>query len=204
MCRLHEVPPAHRYYILLHYILLHYILPAHRSSVHAGAASPRYWPPADLPAVDLPAPQNPVTTHYVAQPREGQYLSPALCGATEGTLARAEGGGEGGGVPVRTSCQPTSRPASVHQATRSAHNPESYRGVSTCHRCYAGESRGRACACRRGRGTCAHVIRPHVRSWLAALLALWSRARWGDCQIGSNDLTARGPPSRPRLVRVPR
>ena len=35
-------------------------------------------------------------------------------------------------------------------------------------------------------------------------LALWSRARWGDCQIGSNDLTARGPPSRPRLVRVPR
>ena len=43
-------------------------------------------------------------------------------------------------------------PASVHQATRSAHNPESYRGVSTCHRRYAGQSRGRTCACRRGGG----------------------------------------------------
>jgi hypothetical protein len=96
-------------------------------------------------------------------------------GQSRGRTCACRRGG-GGRTCTHVMSAPTARPAqqiwrlpaSVHQATRSAHNPESYRGVSTCHRCYAGESRGRACACRRGRGTCAHVIRPHVRSWLAS------------------------------------
>ena len=57
--------------------------------------------------------------------------------------------------------------------------------------------KGKGYLCARHPATCPKLA-------VAALLALWSRARWGDCQIGSNDLTARGPPSRPRLVRVPR
>ena len=104
-------------------------------------------------------------------------MSPALCGAIEGTHVRVQKGG--GRTCTHVMSAPTARPAqqiwrlpaSVHQATRSAHNPESYRGVSTCHRCYAGESRGRACACRRGRGTCAHVIR--YGRWRVLLWRLW-------------------------------
>jgi hypothetical protein len=63
---------------------------------------------------------------------------------------------------------PANLPASVHQATRSAHNLER---VSTYHQRYAGQSRVRACACRRSRYSGydalknpSHVVRLHEQS----------------------------------------
>ena len=129
-------------------------------------------------------------------------MSPALCGAIEGTHVRVQKGeGRAGGDlcarhvsqrPDQLACTKQQGQRTTQRVTGgSVHATGAMRGNQEDARVLA-----------EGEGVPVRTSSGHMSE--VGWLALWSRARWGDCQIGSNDLTARGPPSRPRLVRVPR